>query len=175
MQKFMAALIDWHWNSKLDLKGVSHQIVLDHRRDDQYNGNNRLVHSVFTLSVSNSQIPLTNFSKTFCCGAEFLLHRSEKRSPFLQLACRRPWGGNRPATRMGAPHLTHFCVHGPPARLCETNSLFSTSRARSMLWRGAHCTALPRQWGHMGNRRMSRSPFQRTTNAAAHYAWQRSL
>lgn len=45
-------------------------------------------------------------------------------------------GRNRPATRMGAPHLTHFCVHGPPACLCETNSLFSTSRTRSMHWRG---------------------------------------
>lgn len=45
-------------------------------------------------------------------------------------------GWNRPATRMRAPHLTHFCVHGPPARLCETNSLFSTSKAGSMIWRG---------------------------------------
>ena len=87
----------------------------------------------------------------------------------------RAVGWNRPATRMGAQHLTHFCFHGPPARLCETNSLFSTSRARSMLWRGAHCTALPRQWGHMGNRRISRSPFQRRTNGGAHYAWKRSL
>lgn len=42
-------------------------------------------------------------------------------------------GWNRPATRMGAPHLTHLCVHGPPARLCETNSLFSSSGARSRL------------------------------------------
>lgn len=40
------------------------------------------------------------------------------------------------ATRVGAPHLTHFCVHGCPACLCETNSLSSTSRAWSMLWRG---------------------------------------
>lgn len=85
-------------------------------------------------------------------------------------------GWNPPATRMGAPHLTHLCVHGPPARLCETNSLFSSSGARSRLRRGgAHCAALPRQWRHMGNRRISRSPFQRATTSAAYYVRQRSL
>lgn len=73
-------------------------------------------------------------------------------------------------------HIMHTCcVHKPPARLCETNSLSSISGARSTLRRGAHCAALPRQWGHMGSRRSSCLPFQRTTNSTAYYVWQRSL
>ena len=151
---------------------MSHQI-LDHRRD-HYNPSKMA--TITSFPVSNSQIPLTNFSKTSCCGAEFLLHRSEKRSPFLQLACRRAVGWKSTGHAHGSPtSYTLLCPRASCSPLCETNSLFSTSRAGSTLWRGAHCTALPRQWGHMGNRRMSRSPFQRTTNAAAHYAWQRSL
>lgn len=57
-----------------------------------------------------------------------------ERFPFLQLACRWPWGGiDRPRAR--EPHIAHTSVS---TGLLLTNSLFSTSRARSMLRRGGH-------------------------------------
>lgn len=44
--------------------------------------------------------------------------------------------------------------------------LYQQGREHALEGGGAHCAALPRQWGHMGNRRISRSPFQRTIKQA---------
>lgn len=108
---------------------------------------NRLKHklnafSFLTLSLllirsKEEKTPLSNFPSTARLGAEFLLPALREGFPFLQLVCRWPWGGID-LPRAWEPHILHTSVsYRPPARLCETNSLFSTSRAGSTLWGGA--------------------------------------
>lgn len=92
-------------------------------------------------------------------------------------------GRNRPTTGVGAPRLTHFCVHRPAARLCETNSLFSTSRAGSTLWRvrrggdggGGALYGITKTMRPYGEQKDLPLAFSAHNNGAAYYAWQRSL
>lgn len=128
----------------------------------------------FQIASCHHRLPPTNFLNTSCCDEEFLLDCSENSFHFSSWL----------VAGRGAESTCH--AHGSPTSytlLCPRASCLPLWNQQFILYQqdwehaleGAHCAALPRQWCHMGNRRISRLPFQRTTNGAAYYVRQRSL
>lgn len=173
-----SAITDWHFISKSEKKKSWHKwrfkIWDPKKQATNIIGFKSSDKRLSTLKFRAEKIPCLNFSNTSCCGAEFLLHWSENSlhfSSWLVAGC-------------GVESTRH--AHGSPTSytlLCPRASCLPMWHQQFILyqqgWRraleGALCAALPRQWCHMGNRRISRSPFHCPTNGGAYYVRRRSL
>lgn len=169
--KVMAVLIDWNW---IFLAGSGNESS-DGEWPSVGNNNRAATRELidhFPPLPFSSYEPRKTYDKLFKTssrGAGLLSSPcSGNALPFLQLACRGgPWGGiDRP--RAWQPHILHTSVSTGLLLASVKPTVYSLPAGPGACSGrgGAHCAALPRQWGHMGNRRISRSPFQRTIKQA---------
>lgn len=106
----MAALIDWHLIYKIRIESPNRIFKKrsDNRRDDKHNPSKTATNAVNFLipSGENTSDKLFKHILLWCRIPPPLLR---ELFPFLQLACRWPWGGIDPP-RAWEPHILHTSV-----------------------------------------------------------------